>query len=59
MAAGFEIRNPTNEDMEILDTYELTSQLLWYTQDNRHEKNDKEHQLSHGVEPIKNWIVTS
>ena len=57
VSAVFDIITPTDQGMEILPMYELLSQLLLDPQDPRHVKNDKEYQLSHGVEPIKHWIV--
>ena len=39
VAAGLDIRTPTNEDMEILPMYDVTSQFIWDPQDLIHSKN--------------------
>ena len=57
MVAGFNIRTPTDEDMEIFIMYEVTSQLLSDPQYIIHANNEKSAQLSQGVGPSKHQLM--
>ena len=57
VASGLNIRNPTDEDMEILSMYEVKIQLLWDLHDPSHSKNKNSPQLSQGVETRKHRLM--